>query len=751
MTATVTVGPVAAPLDRGLLWPQSRLVEALSAVAGRLGRPQANAALEASRPPRPADREVLDRFVGDALARAQIEAEPVEVALQDVDRLLADRGAAILRIRPGDESPLGDESSFLLLIPRRGSRWGSGLWRGGRSVLTPDHRLVTLPVRRLADWLKESATADLRRSVEPALERAGLSAERRRQAAAVLARDAGSTRAAADGWLLRLPPSARFVEQLREARLDRHLAGFLLAQVALVGFFVAGWWLLGRGALTGRFEAGWLVAWVLCVATLAPLAAARSWFQGRLTFGLGAVLKRRLLHGALRMDAEILRREGSGHLLGRVIESESLASLGLGSAFFAAIAVVELAFAGWLVASASVARWLLPLFVAMLVATLVLGLWLFRIRRRWVGERIRMTHELVERMEGHQTRLAQESPGRWHVEEDARLAGYLRASRDLDRVRTLLLVWPRLWLVVGLAALLPAFVAAEDVVGLAVALGGVLLTLQALASLAGGLDQVTAALVSWRQVQPIFDAARGSEALGSVDVVAAASSADLDADSNAEPNEEATESRTDRGSVPLVECSEMDFRHAGRERSVLRGVDLTIDDGDKILLTGPSGCGKSTLASILVGLRTPTSGLLLARGLDRGSLGDRGWRRMVSAAPQFHENHVFADTFLFNLLMGRRWPPGRDDIRAARRVCTELGLDELVQRMPAGLQQAVGDSGWQLSHGERSRLFMARALLQQSRLIVLDESLAALDPENLARALSVALDHDGAFLLIAHP
>jgi len=60
-------------------------------------------------------------------------------------------------------------------------------------------------------------------------------------------------------------------------------------------------------------------------------------------------------------------------------------------------------------------------------------------------------------------------------------------------------------------------------------------------------------------------------------------------------------------------------------------------------------------------------------------------------------------------------------------VCTELGLGDLIHRVPAGMSQIVGDTGWQLSHGERSRLFIARALLQKSDLIVLDESFAALD------------------------
>ena len=59
-----------------------------------------------------------------------------------------------------------------------------------------------------------------------------------------------------------------------------------------------------------------------------------------------------------------------------------------------------------------------------------------------------------------------------------------------------------------------------------------------------------------------------------------------------------------------------------------------------------------------------------------------------------------------------------------------------MERMPAGLLQMVGETGWQLSHGERSRLYIARALLQDAELVVLDESFAALDPENLQHALA---------------
>ena len=142
--------------------------------------------------------------------------------------------------------------------------------------------------------------------------------------------------------------------------------------------------------------------------------------------------------------------------------------------------------------------------------------------------------------------------------------------------------------------------------------------------------------------------------------------------------------------------------------------------------------------------------MLSLAGWDRATLGAAGWRRLVAFAPQFHENHVLTGTFLYNALLGRPGITRRQDVAEAEAVCRELGLGPLLDRMPSGLMQLVGETGWQLSHGERSRLFIARALLQGSDLVVLDESFAALDPETLRLALDCVHQRAGAILAIAH-
>jgi ATP-binding cassette subfamily B protein len=90
-------------------------------------------------------------------------------------------------------------------------------------------------------------------------------------------------------------------------------------------------------------------------------------------------------------------------------------------------------------------------------------------------------------------------------------------------------------------------------------------------------------------------------------------------------------------------------------------------------------------------------------------------------------------------------------LQEAEALCDELGLRDLLNRMPAGLLQMVGETGWQLSHGERSRLFLARALLQRAEVVVLDESLAALDPATSRRVMDCVRSGADTLVVVAHP
>jgi ATP-binding cassette subfamily B protein len=298
---------------------------------------------------------------------------------------------------------------------------------------------------------------------------------------------------------------------------------------------------------------------------------------------------------------------------------------------------------------------------------------------------------------------------------------------------------------VGLAGIAYPFITgASSIQALAIALGGVLYASQALGKLVGGSQSLINLFIAWQQVGPLFRAAGRKDDLPSLDYFSISPQ-------RAYAAIRQTSLEAARNDQPLLIARDLLFRYQSTGRPVIQNASLEVFSGDRILLEGPSGGGKSTFAALLTGLRKPESGSLLLWGVDQQIIGVQEWRRQIAMAPQFQENHVFTETFGFNLLMGRRWPPTPYDLREAEEICRELGLGKVLDAMPSGFQQMVGESGWQLSHGERSRLYIARTLLQNAGLVLLDESFAALDPENLQQALQCVLRRARSLLVIAHP
>lgn len=182
------------------------------------------------------------------------------------------------------------------------------------------------------------------------------------------------------------------------------------------------------------------------------------------------------------------------------------------------------------------------------------------------------------------------------------------------------------------------------------------------------------------------------------------------------------------------------------ETEVLHGVDLSIRQGTTTALVGESGSGKSTLAKLLIHYYDIGSGSITVGGQDINDMSLKALNDQVAYVSQ--EQFLFNTSLYENILIGRPDASEEDVLNAARRAQCE----EFLRRLPDGIMSQAGDSGKQLSGGERQRISLARALLKDAPIIVLDEATAFMDPENEEK-MNAALDEivkDKTVLVIAH-
>jgi len=642
----------------------------------------------------------------------EIEVEAVEVPWSEAGRALRSLAPAVLQL----EAP---NAGHLVLL--RGG--------GGRVVaLGPDGRRHGLRAARLAAELVRGVAAPLAACVEGLLREVVLTPRRRRRARRVLL---ASQLAAGPGLRVRVV-THRAGQLWRDAGLAR-IALLLAAVVAWQALALASWALFGRGVLDGGLESGWLVAWGLLLATLAVVQAWELAAVAAAGQRVARWLRQWLFAALLALEPDRLQGEGVGRLLGRLLAAETLERSLLTTGAAALVAAAELAGAVAALAHGGCAALHLALLALAVASALLLVLQHRRVQSACVVAELDLTGRMVETVAGQRTRQVE---GGQHLAagEDAALAGHHLLVREAGRwERWLRTALPRLWLLAGLAAV--AMAGGEVAPGrMAVSLGGLLLARAGLGRLGWALCELSRGRVAAREVLPFVSGGQGGGA-------AAARGA---------AGGEAILAAARRGTARLIEARDLGCRVPGGLRPVVSAANLEIRPGERVRIDGPSGAGKSTLAGVLAGHRRPASGLLLLWGLDGATLGTAGWRRRVVAVPQLHENHLFADTLAFNLLLGRGWPPVAGDLAEAVAVCRELGLGPLLERLPAGLEQRIGEAGWQLSDGEASRVCLGRGLLQGADLLILDESLAALDPETRLRVIEVVRRRAGTVVLIAH-
>jgi ATP-binding cassette subfamily C protein len=170
-----------------------------------------------------------------------------------------------------------------------------------------------------------------------------------------------------------------------------------------------------------------------------------------------------------------------------------------------------------------------------------------------------------------------------------------------------------------------------------------------------------------------------------------------------------------------VEFQSVNYAHDGKQ-PILRDVSFAIPARGLTLIVGPSGSGKTTLLDLIVRLREPQSGRILVDGIPLPELVLRDWRRQIGYVPQ--ESVMVDESVAHNLTLGEDITEER--IRAALAAADAL---QFVEAMPEGLATRVGEGGSRLSGGQRQRLAIARALIHQPRLLILDEATSNLDPE----------------------
>jgi ATP-binding cassette subfamily C protein CydCD len=177
---------------------------------------------------------------------------------------------------------------------------------------------------------------------------------------------------------------------------------------------------------------------------------------------------------------------------------------------------------------------------------------------------------------------------------------------------------------------------------------------------------------------------------------------------------------------PTVAFESVSFAYPGGRRAALSGLSFAVEAGTRIGIVGASGAGKSTIARLLLRFYDPQAGRVLVGGHDARALGLDALRRRIALVSQ--ETYLFHGTVEANLRMGKPDATAAELEAAARAA----HADEFIAALPQGYRTVVGERGVRLSGGQRQRIAIARALLRDAPILILDEALSSVDAESEA-------------------
>ena len=185
--------------------------------------------------------------------------------------------------------------------------------------------------------------------------------------------------------------------------------------------------------------------------------------------------------------------------------------------------------------------------------------------------------------------------------------------------------------------------------------------------------------------------------------------------------------------TPSITFQQVGFAYPGGRRAAHQGLDFAIAAGERVGIVGPSGSGKSTIVRLLLRLHDPVSGTIRIGGQDLRTLDPDAVRRMIAVVAQ--DTYLFHGSVADNLRLSRPEATDAELIEAARAA----NAHEFITALPEGYATVIGERGTRLSGGQRQRIAIARALLRDAPILVLDEALSSVDAENEA-VIQQALD-----------